>query len=171
LATPVASLTVFLAVVAAWHVPSLYDAAQGHTLIHNLEHLTFFVAGLLYWWPIVQGVRGRGPLAPMGGALLYVLAPASEGGLIGGAFTFSDRVVYPYYAHPAAAAGISPLADQHLAGIVMWLGGGLISVLTAAVLIGCFLAAEDRIGRDRLPSAPSTAPGPHSPRRPDETPG
>jgi len=143
LTTPYVSLPIFLIVVAVWHVPSFYDAAQGHTLIHNLEHLTFFVAGLLYWWPIVPPTRGRRRLAPMSGGLLYLLATATEGGLIGGVFTFSDLVIYPFYLHPTSSVGLSPLTDQHLAGIVMWLLGGLIDATAAFILVGAYLAWEE----------------------------
>jgi len=144
LTTPYLALTIFLFVVAVWHVPSFFDAAQGHTVIHDLEHLTFFVAGLLYWWPVVQPGRGNHRLAPMSGGLLYLLASATEGGLIGGIFTFSDRVIYSFYLQPASSVGLTPLADQHLAGIVMWLIGGLIDALAAFILIGSYLAWEER---------------------------
>lgn len=144
LTTPYVALPIFLIVVAVWHVPSFYDAAQGDTLTHNLEHLTFFAAGLLYWWPIVQAGRGHRRLAPMSGGLLYLLASATEGGLIGGIFTFSDRVIYSFYLQSTPSIGLSPLADQHLAGIVMWLIGGLVDALAAFILIGSYLAWEER---------------------------
>jgi cytochrome c oxidase assembly factor CtaG len=143
LVSPLVSLPIFLVVVATWHVPALYNLAEGRTLLHDLEHLSFLGAGLLYWWPIVQPTPGR-RLAPLGGGLFYLLVPAMEGGLLGGYFTFAERVVYSYYLRPASPGALSPLADQQLAGIAMWLLGGLIDAAAAFTLIGGFLLREER---------------------------
>lgn len=143
LTTPGVALALYLGVIATWHVPLLYDLAQGPTPLHGLEHLTFLGAGLLYWWPILPPT-GHRRLSPLGAGLPYLMAAGMEGGLLGGAFTISDRVFYPVFLRAAVPGGLSPLADQHLAGIVMWLLGGLVYATAAFALVGQALAAEDR---------------------------
>lgn len=126
---PVVATTLYVVVVAIWHLPVLYDAAEGQTLIHYLEHTLFLGAGLIWWWTIVHPGRRRIEYAP-----LYVLIAASEGGVIGGGLTFLQQPVYVVYEQVPRLWGISALADQQIGGIVMWLGGGVIYIVYAIAI-------------------------------------
>ena len=70
LARPAVALTLFVMTFALWHVPVLYDAAQGQTLIHYTEHVMFFTTALLFWWPVIHpagapAASARSPPSPM----------------------------------------------------------------------------------------------------------
>ncbi len=149
LTNPWLSALLYLIVIGTWHLPPLYNAAQGDgNPVHDLEHLMFLGAGLLYWWPVVHPSGGRRRLSG-GGAVLYILAGASEGGLIGGALSFSDRVIYTAYLHVPRLWGLSALTDQQIGGIVMWLGGGLLNVGLAFALFVKMALDEERAVSER----------------------
>ncbi len=131
-----APVTVFLLHALAlwiWHLPKLYDAALAHEDIHVLQHLSFFGSAALFWWALTHGRYGR---AGYGIAVIYVFATAVHAGVLGALLTVSPRLWYAPYAvtHPS---GLSPLEDQQLAGLLMWIPAG---VLTAAGGL-CFFAA------------------------------
>ncbi len=121
LTTPALALMIYLLVIAAWHLPTLYDAAQGTSVIHGLEHLVFLGAGLLFWWPVVHPTGGRRRLG-YEMAPLYLLAAASESGLLGGLFIASSRPLYAAYLQQPRIAGLSPLVDQEIGGLSMMVG-------------------------------------------------
>ncbi len=121
--SPVVTATVYIFVVGVWHLPALYDSAQGEGIVHYLEHAMFLASGLLFWWPVLHPASGRRRLGRVA-VVPYILLAAAEGGLLGGLFTFYDHVVYVVYADPHNPFGLTPLLDQQLGGIVMWAFGG-----------------------------------------------
>jgi cytochrome c oxidase assembly factor CtaG len=128
-----------------WHTPALYDAALEHEGIHVLQHLCFFGTAVLFWWGIAHGQQGR---VGYGAAVVYVFATAIHGGVLGALLTFSPRVWYaPYVAHHPP--GLSPLEDQQLAGLLMWVPAGLIFVIGGLVLFAAWLRESDRRTRFR----------------------
>ncbi len=130
---PVVSVALFVLVFGAWHIPALYDAAQGPTLVHYLEHGTVFITAMLFWWPVLQpstGPRVLGRLA----SILYFTPPMLEGTLIGALLTFASHPLYRTYVQ-------SPIEDQQLAGLIMWVPGGM--VYAAAVLWQVALLLRD----------------------------
>lgn len=126
LATPIVAVALYVVSVGMWHIPKLYDAAQGRTFTHDLEHAMFYGAALLYWWPIVYPAKGRRRLR-LAMALPYLLPPFLEGMLIGVLLTFAGDPLYETYAHLDASPiwGLSTLDDQQLGGLIMWVPGGM----------------------------------------------
>ena len=113
-----------------WHIPALYDAALEHEAVHVVQHLCFFGTAALFWWGIVHGRQGR---LGYGAAVVYVFVTAVHGGVLGALLTVSPRVWYaPYLAHHPA--GLTPLEDQQLAGLLMWMPAGLAFVAGALFL-------------------------------------
>ena len=100
-----------------WHLPGPYDLAVRSETAHLLEHATFLLTAWLFWWHLVRAGRRRLRGAA---AAAYVVAAVPPGAALGAVLTFPDHVLYPDQAAHAAAAGANPLADQHLAGLVMW---------------------------------------------------
>jgi cytochrome c oxidase assembly factor CtaG len=99
-----------------WHLPALYDAALEHEAVHVLQHICFFGTAALFWWGIAHGRYGR---IGYGAAVFYLFATAIHGGVLGALLTFSPRVWYaPYLVHHPS--GLTPLEDQQLAGLLMW---------------------------------------------------
>jgi len=138
-----APLTVFLLHAIAlwvWHLPSLYDYALEHEGVHLLQHACFFGTAALFWWGIAHGRYGR---VGQGAAVLYVFATAVHGGALGALLTFSPRVWYaPYLARHSGA--LTPLEDQQLAGLLMWVPGGLVFAAGGLMLFAAWLRASDR---------------------------
>ena len=125
--------SLFLVVVGLWHVPALYNLAQGPTFMHGLEHTLFLAVALLYWWPIVHPSGGRRRLA-YGQAIGYLFVASVEGFLIGALLALADTVVYAHYAQVPGT--LSPLSDQHLGGLVMLIPTGVLwmaAVITVLV--------------------------------------
>jgi putative membrane protein len=115
---PAVTLAVWAAVVAVWHIPSVYDRALTHPALHAGEHLSFVLAGLLAWTQLIDPT-GSGRLG-ITGRLAFTVAMFFAGQLLSDALVFSFHAYYPAYAdRPGRLFGISPLTDQRLAGIVM----------------------------------------------------
>jgi cytochrome c oxidase assembly factor CtaG len=131
LVEPKVALALFSIGFAVWHVPTLYDAAQGQSAIHYLEHTVFFVTALLFWWPVIHPHGGPRRLSKFA-AIVYFALPMFEGTLIGALLTFSTHPLYATYASAARLTGLSAVDDQQLAGLIMWIPGG--AVYAAAVL-------------------------------------
>jgi putative membrane protein len=135
-----------------WHIPALYDEALEREAVHVVQHLCFFGTAALFWWGIVHGRQGR---LGYGAAVIYLFVTAVHGGVLGALLTVSPRVWYaPYLAqHPA---GLTPLEDQQVAGLLMWIPAGLAFVAGALCLFAAWLRQSDRVSR--FPSRPLLRP-------------
>jgi cytochrome c oxidase assembly factor CtaG len=123
-----------------WHVPALYDYALRHEAVHAVQLLCFFATATLFWWGIMHGRHGR---LGYGAAVVYLFATAVHGGVLGALLTVSPRVWYaPYVAHHPV--GLTPLEDQQLAGLLMWIPAGFGFVAGALVLFAAWLRQSDR---------------------------
>jgi putative membrane protein len=129
----------------AWHVPALYEAALANERIHALEHLCFFGTAALFWWGIAHGRYGR---LAYGASVLYVFATGIHSGVLGALLALSPNVWYPSYAAPHGGS-LTPLEDQQLAGLLMWVPGGAIFAVCGLVLFSAWLRESDRRTRFR----------------------
>jgi putative membrane protein len=126
----IGSVLVQSAVMWIWHAPLLYEAASGNTAVHVLEHVSFVATTTVFWWTVAGRAAGRF------GAVVVLFVGALPGTALGAALLLAS---HPWYrSYPS-------LADQQLAGVVMWSGTGLAYVVAAAVLFAAWLAAEDRV--------------------------
>jgi len=140
LTAPLAVFVLHAVALWVWHLPSLYDYALEHEGVHVLQHLCFFGTAALFWWGIAHGRYGR---IGHGAAVLYVFATAIHGGALGALLTFSPRVWYtPYLARHSGA--LTRLEDQQLAGLLMWVPGGLVFVAAGLALFAAWLRESDR---------------------------
>lgn len=123
-------------------MPALYEAALDHEGLHTLEHATFVGAAVLFWWGIVHGRYGR---VGYGASALYVFATMVHTGVLGAMFALSTSPVVPHYQSRAAAAA-DALADQQLAGLIMWIPSGLVLTAAGLVLLLAWIAESERRG-------------------------
>ncbi|ACA17399.1 conserved hypothetical protein [Methylobacterium sp. 4-46] len=120
----------------AWHMPGLYDLVLVNALAHWLQHLSFLLSALLFWWALLHGpVRSRG----YGASFLYLFLTSLHTGLLGVLLTVSPRLWYPRQVAAAAEWGLTPLEDQQLAGLVMWVPAGLVYAAAALTLAGIWI--------------------------------
>jgi putative membrane protein len=124
LSLPLVAWTLHVGALWLWHMPSLYDVAVRHTGVHALEHISFLLTAMLFWWVIVDR-RARRRLG-VGGGILFLFAAGLQSTLLGAALTFSRRPWYTAHWGTTSAWGLSPLEDQQLAGLLMWIPAGLI---------------------------------------------
>lgn len=139
---PVVTWLLFAAVMWLAHFTVLFELALESETVHELEHLAFLVAGFLYWLPAI----GSDPVPRrlgISGRLLYLLLGMPVGSVLGMVIVAQTTVMYAHYVAPGA------LADQRLAGTVMWLGGDLISVVLIGLTGWLWLRAEARRARRR----------------------
>jgi putative membrane protein len=144
-ALAIAAWIVHVVVLWAWHAPRLYEWAIASSAAHAVEHLSLLVTACAFWSAVYSG-RLLGP----GGAVLYLFAAAGQGTVLGALLTFAEAPWYPTHAASFATWGLTPLEDQQVAGLIMWIPGGLVYTAVALVILA-------RILRDGPRPVPVTA--------------
>jgi cytochrome c oxidase assembly factor CtaG len=130
---PRVTLALWVTVMGLWHIPAAYDYTLTHQIVHDLEHLTFAIAGTLIWIQLIDPARHGRMSVPQ--RLLFALSVFVFGQLLGDVLIFSFHPLYPSYADQTARVmGISPLLDQRLAGLVMMVEQA-ITLGTCAVIL------------------------------------
>jgi putative membrane protein len=139
--SPFLAVIVHAVVVWLWHVPELFEAALRNEAVHAVQHFTFFGTAMLFWWAVVRGRYGR---LGYGVAVAFVFATAMHTSLLGALLTIAERVWYPLNAVRASSAGVDPVEDQQLAGIVMWIPASVVLGLAALALFAAWLGEAGR---------------------------
>jgi len=106
------------AVLVLWHIPSIFMLGLRSQTWHGVEQVSFLVAGLLFWWPVVEPSRNASKW-PKSSILLYLFLATLPCDILSGFLVFCDRVVYPVY-FSSQQFGLTPLEDQQCAGALMW---------------------------------------------------
>jgi putative membrane protein len=133
-----AAFTVHGLALWLWHAPVLFEAALRNEGMHALQHASFLAAGLLYWTSLLRGgVVGSG--AGRGAAVLSLFATTMHTGILGALLTLGTTPWYAAYGDAAAAWGLTPIEDQQLAGLVMWVPGGFVYTGVALALVTAWL--------------------------------
>jgi cytochrome c oxidase assembly factor CtaG len=128
--------------VWVWHLPSLYQSALRSWPVHALEHASFLGTAGLFWWAVARcGAHGG---LGHGLGMLYVLTGGIQSGVLGALIALDDAPWYPLYATTTAAWGTTPLDDQRLAGLLMWVPGGSLYLVGAIALLVGWAAREAR---------------------------
>ncbi|MEZ5406529.1 MAG: cytochrome c oxidase assembly protein [Acidimicrobiales bacterium] len=124
LRSPVGWLLAYVATLWLWHARWLYDAAVTNHALHVLEHASFLVTACLLWSAVLGAVRHR--VSP-GAGILAVFLLSLQGVVLAALLTFAREPWYRSYRDTTATWGLDPLADQQLAGAVMWIPGGVVN--------------------------------------------
>jgi putative membrane protein len=124
LTQPVIAWTLHLGTLVFWHWPPAYEAAVRSHALHAVEHVSFVATAIPFWWNLVAPRRRQ--RLRFGGALLYLFTASLVGALMGALITMSRVTWYPVHARGAFAWGLTPLEDQQLAGLIMWIPAGMI---------------------------------------------
>jgi putative membrane protein len=139
-----APLTAFLIQAIAlwiWHLPVLYEAALAHEGVHAVQHLSFVLAASMFWWTMVHGRYGR---QGYGIAVVYVFLTAMHSGALGALLAIAPSPWYPHYVHQATASRIDVLADQQLAGLLMWIPAGVVLIVLGLALFAAWMGETER---------------------------
>jgi putative membrane protein len=124
---PIACFVIFNLVIAVWHLPMFYNAAMDNHNIHILEHLMFMAAAVLMWWPITSPLPELPRLA-YPGQMLYCFLMILPMSIVAIYISMAEQILYPAYASAPRISPLSPLDDQLLGGLIMWVPGGLIFI-------------------------------------------
>jgi cytochrome c oxidase assembly factor CtaG len=154
---PAAGFAIFALVALATHLTGAYELALSDPRLHALEHGAYFWSGALFLAPLIGSdplPHRPGPLTRFAWLMGGMAAMAVPGALL----SFQATVRYESYADAAATVRADALADQHLAGAVMWIGGGLVLFALAATVVMRALLAEERRQRNREARSVDAAP-------------
>jgi putative membrane protein len=128
------------AILWLWHAPALMNRVIDNEWMHAAQHLSFLLSALLFWWAVIHGQqRALG----YGMAVLYMFTTALHSGLLGVLLTYSTRLWYPAYANTSQSWGLTPLEDQQLGGLIMWIPAGVIYVIAGLALLAGWLRESD----------------------------
>ena len=141
-ASPWFGVVAYVGAMWLWHVPAMYDAALRHPFVHTVEHLTFALAGLLYWWHLLSPIRSRLRLGGMG-PIAYMASTKLLVGFLGIALAFAPELLYDAYDHPGTRWGMTALDDQHVAGLIMALEQSIVMGIALAWLFARMLAESE----------------------------
>ncbi|HEY8865924.1 MAG TPA: cytochrome c oxidase assembly protein [Solirubrobacteraceae bacterium] len=126
-----------------WHIPAAYDGALRHQLVHGLEHITFAVGGLLYWWHLLSPIRSRHRLGGLG-PVAYMVTTKVLVGLLGIVLTFSPEALYAFYEHRPRYWGLSAVSDQNVGGALMALEQSIVMGTALVILFMRQLSESER---------------------------
>lgn len=121
---PVVGGVLFSAVLLAWHAVDAYDLMMRNHNVHVATHLMFIATAVLLWWPVTS-TSGVLPRLGPGMGMLYLFLVQIPMQILGAIITFADEILYPWYSAAPRTWGLSPLDDQKLGGLLMWIPGNL----------------------------------------------
>jgi cytochrome c oxidase assembly factor CtaG len=132
----------------AWHHPVLYEAALKTEWIHDLEHIMFFLAGLIFWWPVLRPASRPAPIED-GRRILYLFLAATQDTALAGLIGLWPVILYPHYEASIRIWGLTPLQDQVGGGLVMFAAGNLTYLVAILCVINALLSerTKDRPAR------------------------
>jgi putative membrane protein len=144
---PRTAFAIFNLTLAFWHLPPMYNSAMFYHEVHIAQHLMFLVTAVLAWWPLLSPMPDL-PRLSYPGQMLYSFLMTLPMTVISIFIVYSDHVLYPAYASAPRLWGLSPLEDQRLGGLIMWIPGGLFFYLLTAVVFFKWTSSQrdDRAG-------------------------
>ena len=125
----------FVACLWGWHDPGAYDAAIKSDLVHDIEHLSFYLSALLFWWHVVQSGPVIHERPSLGARTAYTLSAVPINMVAGVAIAFASEPIYRHYTTVPRAWGLTVLQDQMLGGVIMWIPGSMMYIIAGIILI------------------------------------
>ncbi|KAA0687973.1 cytochrome c oxidase assembly protein [Neorhizobium sp. P12A] len=122
-----------------WHLPYLFDAAVTNTAMHRLQHLCFFATAVLFWWAVVWKNDHGAPA-------WHLFVTMVHTSILGALMALSLRVLYIAQTQTATAWGLTPLEDQQLAGMIMWIPAGTIYAAAAMAMLALWIRGSSEPG-------------------------
>jgi putative membrane protein len=143
--SPLVAWLIHAVVLWVWHLPALFQATLTSDLVHALQHLSFILSALLFWWAVMQGPNHA---VNFGVAVLYMFTTALHSGFLGALITFARTAWYPAYAETAPVWGLSALEDQQIGGAIMWIPACTVYIVAGlAAMAGWMRSSEERVRR------------------------
>ena len=128
LTSPLWATAISIGVLWLWHVPRLFDLAVAHRGWHAAQHASFFMSALAFWWAVRATRSAVGTVGP---TILALFVAMIVTGALGGLLAFADTAWYAAYAATSPPFGWTPVEDQQMGGLIMWIPGGTIYMVVA----------------------------------------
>lgn len=141
----------FVTVYAGWHDPNLYNLALRRDWVHDIQHITFFGAAMLFWWHVI-GAGPRLHRTAIWARIAMLLSVVPLNMAIGIVIATADVVLYSYYSSVPRIWGFTTLEDQVLAGVIMWIPGSMMFLLAIILLLASELRLNDEDPPRALPN-------------------
>lgn len=151
---PFVAWTLFVVNLWLWHIPLLYVSALEHPLIHQLEHATFLVTALIFWFGVFNPPQRAG--WGYGRSALLLALTMLQGTFLSVLLIFSGQAWYAPYNATATQWGLTALEDQQIAGVVMWLPGGTLCTTLAVVCFFKWFEVLEHSSPGTPPTQPSS---------------
>jgi putative membrane protein len=139
LTRPAVASAAHAAALGVWHLPGPYEATYYSAGLHALQHVSFLSTALLFWWALLRPAPGG-----EGESVAWLFVASLLTGALGALLAFAPELWYPHYAATTGPWGLTPIDDQQLGGVIMWVPGGGSYLLAALVLFGLWLRNSDR---------------------------
>jgi putative membrane protein len=128
-----------------WHAPVLFQATLANEWMHTAQHLSFLISALLFWWSLfyTRGLLGHGE------SVFYLFTTAIHTGILGALLTFAPVIFYPAYSATAPSWGLTPLQDQQIGGLIMWVPAGVVYLVAGLILFARWLRQSEMLAARR----------------------
>jgi len=138
---------VWALVLWLWHLPGPYEAALRSGPLHDLEHLVFFVAALLFWWPALAPGPRLAPAPHPATRVAYLVLGALQSAALGLLLSSRAEPLYTTYAATAPAWGLTAAEDQAWGGVLMWSVGAAVDMAAVLVVLAKVLSSPAFLDR------------------------
>jgi len=157
---PVLAFVAYNVVFIFWHLPDMYNWALMDHTVHIVQHLSFMAVAVMMWWPIINPVKElqRIPNGPI--LMAWIFLFGIPGTIVSALITLSDQVLYTWYAAAPRITALSPLDDQRLGGLIMWIPGMLIFWIAITAVFFRWTAYEYRSWKEDPEALPTGETGP-----------
>ncbi len=140
---PVVTWVLFAVVMWGTHFSPIFERSLEEPTVHQFEHLIYLVTACLFWWPVValdpSPWRMREPAR-----ILYTFLQMPQNTFLGLAIISAGRPLYAHYATLGLDWGPAPLADQQMAGAIMWVLGDLVFLVAILGIVVGWMRREER---------------------------
>jgi putative membrane protein len=144
---PLVAFFGFNVVFSLAHLPAVYELTLANEPLHALEHLLFVGTAMLMWMPVLSPVPDIAPPYPELGQVLYLFLQTIPASIVGALLAASSTALYPTYVLAPRVTSLSPLEDQQLGGLLMWVGGGMFFLLATGIVFFTWANREEAANR------------------------
>ena len=154
---PLCVWTLLSAALCFWHLPGPYDAALHREWLHDLEHASFLAFSLQFWTLVIEPYGQRRALG-YGATVIFVVSSGFVMGMIGAVLTFAPVPLYTAYLHTTQVHGLTPVQDQQIAGIIMWIPSNLVHAAALCTVFFAWFRTDERRAVQTFRRIPHAAP-------------
>jgi putative membrane protein len=124
LTRPLVAGILFTVTITIWHVVTFYELMMRDHDVHVFTHILFMVSAVIMWWPVMSPVP-EVPRLREGPAMLYLFLVSIPMQLVAALISLADDPLYLWYVDAPRTWGLSPLDDQKIGGLMMWVPANL----------------------------------------------